>query len=130
MMKFILVLAVSAMSLFAKAEDTGSMAQALIIDHLVKIHSNEEASVSGPIASIHSMASLGFTVKEISFSKTTSYCVVEVMMERKSEIQTYTYILTPEFTFTKTLAYKQGKKYSDLSPAYRDAVNTCYANSK
>jgi hypothetical protein len=109
---------------------------ALLVQNLNQTQVNKEATPSGPIASISSLATMGFSVSNISFSKkfaneqSDNFCSVSVKMNRGDESKGYIFTLITEKGFSQSMAAKEGKKYSDLSESYRNAVSHCLAMTK
>ena len=115
----------------ANAQNPITSTQALLIDHLIKIQSNQESIPTGPIASLSAMALLGFQVSKIESSNkfanepTEDFCTITVTLDRGSEQSKYRFRLMTENGFTKSLAAREGKKYSDFSDSYKFAASVC-----
>ncbi len=127
------------MNVFAGPGQIGSSSvemDALLVQNLNQTQVNKEATASGPMANISSLATMGFSVSQISFSKkfaneiSDNFCSISVKMNRGEESKGYIFTLITEKGFSQSMAAKEGKKYSDLSESYREAVSRCLTMTK
>lgn len=129
MKKVILTVALMAMTSVSHAEEWFNVsAQALLVQDLNQTQMNRETTPAGPRANMSSLAMLGFKVSKISFPRdpgAEEFCSINVEMNRGGETKLYGFRLLTEKAFPIKWGPKQGKKYSDMSQSYRDAVSVC-----
>lgn len=137
-MKTLLVLLALGICCAVNAKELNVETQALLIQELVDVQLKKEATPSGPIANIHSLAALGFTVTKISFTRkfvdsdSQNWCTVNIEMKRGLAVRAYSFLMITEDGFAGTqAAIVDGRKYSSkYSEAYRNSVKLCLEMTK